>query len=467
MFPVQLKRNGMFNSVSVLLCFFLLGMVSSVIDTFILFHFVLFVGMMILIYCHDRRTLMAFTIMTVFQNLYLIIFSASMGAVDIQLPIIMKEFIVYVIAVVFYFHCFLRRSYVGIDNILLAFLFLVLLLAVLRPGGGMGAKITALRQICIPSLCILFGNSLLLTKRKVDSYFVFFYSVIALFCLLGLCIYILPDDIWNVMNYDVYYFNKNNMLYDGSFANFYSYDFGPRLKRFVSITADPIATAHLLYFALVYLLFSFKRRYLLLKLLVIICCIFCFSKTLILMVFSTIILMGYLKIKTRKWRVIALILILVSLIFSLSIISLYLATLETNTAAGNHLMSLMYGLNNNTLFGDGLGTAGFNVISTGGDVEHAEATESFFAILISQIGILGTFVFYGFLIAKIYKLITLYRRYNNHYILPTTCLLVGVTLESLVSGSSITMLGTGLYFVMSGIVEKLDVKSKENMESLV
>lgn len=437
------------------LAFFILGIISSVLDSFFLVEAVMFLVMVYLIKCHDLRTLVGFTVMTLFQNIYLILFSETMTSTDTQMMIIMKEIIIYVVGASIYSYRLMHKRRWCFDDILLVLLLVYLLAAFIMPGAPVKAKITALRQICIPPLCIMFGYSLSMTKQKIDKYLTFYNSIMVMFCLIGLLIYVLPDDIWLDMNYETYYFKKNNMIYDGSFANFYSHDFGPRLKRFVSITADPVASSHILCLAVFFLLFSLKKKYLFLKIFLITCSVLCFSKTVLFYIVCTFVLLKYLNIKKKKWRIIALCFIITALVCSVTVINIYLASLESATAAGNHLNSLLYGLTRDSLTGDGLGTAGYNVITTGGNVDdNAEATESFFAILISQIGILGTILFYGFLFTKIYRMVTIYKRHGGTYMLSVTCMLVCVTFESLTSGSSVTMLGTGLYFIMVGVIEK-------------
>lgn len=434
--------------------FLVLGIISSVLDTFLIVDVAMFIVMVCLILCHDLRTLIGFTVITLFQNIYLILFSRTMTSMDIQMMIIMKELVVYVIAVSLYFYKLMHNGRWQLDDVLLVLVLVYLFVAFITPGASVGAKITGLRQICIPPLCIMFGCSLSMTKLKIDKYLTFYNSMMVMFCLIGLLIYVLPNNIWLDMNYATYYFKKNNVIYDGRFENFYSYDFGTHLKRFVSITADPIASSHLLCFAFFFLLFSFKKKYLLLRTLLVICCILCFSKTVLFYIVCTFFLLKYLNIKKKKWRIIALCFIIIALICSVTVINIYLASLESATAASNHLNSLLYGLTRDSLTGDGLGTAGYNVSLTGGNVDgNAEATESFFAVLISQIGILGAILFYGYLFTKIYRMVTIYKRYGEAYMLSATCVLVCVTFESLISGSSVTMLGTGLYFIMVGVIE--------------
>lgn len=128
--------------------------------------------------------------------------------------------------------------------------------------------------------------------------------------------------------------------------------------------------------------------------------------------------------------------------------------MEQNTATGNHLLSFVYGINNATLGGNGVGTAGFNVAEMNDEFDDGY-TESFFAILVAQIGSIGTGAFYLFLFLKGIYLIKEYREKNkNPYILNASIILFSVTFESFISASSISMLGTSLFFIISGITER-------------
>lgn len=73
-------------------------------------------------------------------------------------------------------------------------------------------------------------------------------------------------------------------------------------------------------------------------------------------------------------------------------------------------------------------------------------------MLITQLGILGATVFYLYFMLKILQMEKLYHQTNSRIVLFGLILLTDVILESIVSGSSIAMLGTGLYFIIPGMI---------------
>lgn len=87
----------------------------------------------------------------------------------------------------------------------------------------------------------------------------------------------------------------------------------------------------------------------------------------------------------------------------------YVDGLTVNTAVGNHYSSFRYGLENMTLFGNGLGMAGYTASAMGSVIVEKEYSESFFAVLSAQLGLVGVLLLYGFLsmicfnMAKEYK----------------------------------------------------------------
>jgi O-antigen ligase len=107
-------------------------------------------------------------------------------------------------------------------------------------------------------------------------------------------------------------------------------------------------------------------------------------------------------------------------------------------------------MKNISLLGAGYGSTGYNAIMMGAEADTGFA-ESFFATCIGQIGILGTLLLYVFIIIIGIDLFKRYRNQSRECDLISLILIVSVTLESLFSASAISMLGTGLYFILAGI----------------
>lgn len=401
------------------------------------------------------RALMYFTVFTFLQNIFLIVFSDYLSNVGNPLIIVSKELIVYCSLVILYVRkdsvAKLRLTYWE-PKVLLLFLLLILYSFFTSPAP-VSTRIISLRQISIPFVCLLFGNSLNMMRGDINGFLKKYDALIAVFCLVGLCIYLMPMSFWDSLNYACYYKQKNGVEFDGMYTNFISHDFGISLKRFVSVTADPIASAHLIGISLLGV-FIMRRKLSMYSLLILLCSVLTFSKSLIFLIFVTVFVYIYFMLKKASLRFFFMLFSSVGLVFVYGFAESYVANLSANTATGNHLNSFFYALNNLSLFGNGLGTAGFNVIASGGIVDAAEATESFFAIMIMQTGVVGTLLFYSYLFLNVQKLILLYRKNQSVLVLFSVILLLDVSLESVASGSSIAMLGTSLYFIIPGIVQR-------------
>ena len=444
--------NSIFkNSLTLFFVFQTIGLICGLLSNFTLFLLFFLLTAFIIIKYNDIKALILFVFCTFFQNIF---YSVSLTSYENQLLVIIKELIVYITAFIYFikYKC-IGKNASRLDNLIFIFLYIILFINIIRPGAPIGLKITALRQICIPSICYYFGLSLKLNKTELKAFFSIYSILTISLCIMGLIIYILPDSFWFDINYDIFYYSKHSIHLIGSTENFYSWDIGEKMKRFVSITADPIATAHLIGFFLIYLYISNiypKKQGLILTSF---CALLCFSKSLILLFIIAITCNIYFKIKNPKTRLFAFFLIILGSISCFMLLLLYVTTLETNTAAGNHFLSLLSGLRDSNIFGNGLGTAGYNAIIAGGDINN-EYTESFFAVLSIQIGYIGMFLFYFFLFLKAKKLINLYYVTNNSLVLATVIIFIGIIIESLISGSSVTMLGTSIFFIIPGVIER-------------
>lgn len=410
-----------------------------------------------IIYYGDFRTIVFFTFCIFFQNIFLIFYSPSLSSIESQLFIIFKELIVYICTFQYILKQIIlktekNKSINKICNILLVILFIMLIINILKPNAPLGARITASRQIALMPLCYYFGKSLSISTISLKKFYLLLIRLTQILCICGLIIYILPDTFWRDINMFDYLKNKIGTTTLELPASFYSYDLGYKMKRLVSFIAEPVATSHLIGLACISAFICFKGKFFI-KLLFIICALLCISKTLLFFSVCSIIIYIYAHIRNKKKRFFFLIMsILIAITSTIYLIS-HFSSMEQNTATGNHLLSFVYGINNATLTGNGVGTAGFNVAEMNDEFDDGY-TESFFAILVAQIGSIGTGAFYIFLFLKGICLIKEYRKNKNPYILNASIILLGVTFESFISASSISMLGTSLYFIIPGITER-------------
>lgn len=425
---------------------------SAFFQNYLVVHFILFTVSLLFVLKGGIRGLYFFTLYTFLQNIFLIAFSPTLTSWDTKLIILYKEIIVYLSAF-FYLAKYQFKNEGIIQKIVLILVAFIFLFNLIRPGAPFNLKLIAIRQLLIPYMGVYFGYSIATSKIDLLKYMRFYINSLCFLGVIGLFIYQFePYIIWDSLNYPQYFFNKNDASFDTGYLNFYSWDFGPQLKRFVSIIADPIAAAHMVGIALVYLIVVEKGKSFWKKILMMACAIFCVSKSLILLFFTIGLVVFYVNIKKKIYKILFFSLAIISIFILFTLATLYVEGLESNTASGNHLKSLIFAVYNNSFLGNGLGSAGYLAgVITGQNIEM-DANESFMAMLITQLGILGATVFYLYFILKILQMEKLYHQTNSRIVLFGLILLTDVILESIVSGSSIAMLGTGLYFIIPGMI---------------
>ena len=275
--------------------------------------------------------------------------------------------------------------------------------------------------------------------------------------------YFLPNEIWDYMGYQQFWRNKTGTNGIFTYSNFYTYDlvniFG-RLKRMVSITADPLATVHLLSIGLILMYFN-RKQYYMSKLFVIIGIVLGVSKGSLVIIVTTILVYIYCCKSTKQLKIFLWVVGVCAVVVFNSQMNEYVDDLTVNTAVGNHYLSFRYGLENMTLFGNGLGMAGYTASAMGSAIVEKEYSESFFAVLSAQLGLVGVLLLYGFLSMICFNMAKEYKKNKEiSYVLGIACIF-SIMLESVVSSSSISMLGSGVFFVVAGLINRCNFGEEE------
>ena len=115
-----------------------------------------------------------------------------------------------------------------------------------------------------------------------------------------------------------------------------------------------------------------------------------------------------------------------------------------------HFSGLVSGLSTGGLFGKGMGKAGVLTTQLAG-LNDWLAVESYFGLLVAQIGWFGLICFLVFFIFVSFHQLKKYKFGNDKLILASVILLYSVLFEALFSESSITSVGSGLYFILAGV----------------
>lgn len=423
---------------------------ASLVQTEILLIGFLFISTIFFCVKRDSSTFNYFLIYTIFQNLFLILCARGMTSRDTILIILIKEFIVY-FGVVFYFITIKKRSINFIEMITI-FFGIVSIINILFISESFKYSAISLRQITIIFSCYYFGKILKIKSGEYRDLMncILFWCIFV--CVIGLGLYFFTSDKeWLSMGYGEYWANKTGGASKNQFTNFYSWDFGIKLKRMFSIFMDPLACSHFLSISLVLLVVSYKKvRWFLLPV-VFVSVILGISKASLVLAAVMIVMFIYLKIENKRIKRIFIGSCIGVVAGILVFLFYYTNNVSQPTAISNHADSLFYGIRNMSLFGNGLGTSGYNATMMGLKNFDKAYNESFFALCVGQMGIFGVVPIYLFMGGISIKNFLIYQSTKNEFVLASVILVITTLIESFVSASSISMLGTGLYFVIAGV----------------
>ena len=415
---------------------------------------------------HKSYLIYWFLFIVVIQNLILILFSNYISSIYCSLFSIIKEMMLYLSL---FFSVYNKKVKFKIKS-KMHFTFLsILVVLILKNLFFTSASIISALLFCrflfLPFVCLYVGKNLLVKKNETKkilknvltfSIIIAFSSVIEYYCL--------GDEFWSTIGYTSYAINvKGNnasSIINGVTINFYTWDFSEKpLRRFVSIIADPLAASFIVFLG-ANLIFTkcvnLKKKdcifnYNVIIFLFLFCCsVLFFSKAIFVMMLMTLILVIYFKkiIPKSIMKVIGILGIFIGAAY------LYKNVINSNniTSTYNHLMGLVNGFSINNLFGKGLGTAGASVAMLSN--AKVEVGESFIGALFYQLGVVGTIAYIGLIMLHLNKLVFSYKKTKNNFCLFSCISLISIFICSIFSESAISLMGTGIYFILIGICEK-------------
>lgn len=405
---------------------------------------------------NNYKTLLYFVCVAFIQNITLAVAANSFSSISTMLYSISKEAMLYMCVT-----CALFNRKKLCKHMFLFVMFLLLLILVfLYSYTTFYARIISLRQILLPFICFLFGAMLKLTDKeikKISTFIIYASFIVGIIGILEL--FFIGDAFWNRIPLLRYETNKGTTFYftRGLPTNFYTYDLmfitGSISRRLVSIFVDPLLTGHYLFLGFILVDIYFKgrkkRKY---KLLLFLFSVFTLSKGVILgyvlfFIFKILRCLPYDKIKNC---LLVAVFLGVGAIFCLyKYIMAYLPTSSTAT----HFTGFIKGITNSSFCGSGLGTAG-TITGILTDKSKMVTAESFIGTLTVQIGYLGLFIFSCFWIYVFLEILKTGNKLKNSLCYNSAILLLAVLIESLFSESSISIVGTGMYFVFAGISMK-------------
>ena len=418
---------------------------------------------------NDWSTIVFFLGAVLLQNIVAIVFCAYVPSMYITLFSLVKEAMLYLAVVV----GFVRGGSVNLSRrsnqwmLCCVAVFLVMLVKnLLSTSVGMFAAIVSLRYMLLPFLCIYVGMNLTLSKGRLD---LLLKTVIGFSCLLAVTAlveyFFLGDAFWSKIGY-TYYAEKIKgnagwTLVNGVTVNFYTWDFGFMLRRLVGITADPLATAYLIFLGAAIVVTGCVRerstgkinKFWFCAILCGICALAVFSKAIYVLTLVLPVMIAFFNKWFPKWFMKAA--IAVGSLAAVAVLVLYLRRSETVSSAIVHITGLLRGFAAMGLMGHGLGTAGVQAAMLAG--ETVAAAESFVGSMAVQVGLLGVGAFAAYLLVVFARLVRIWNRYPSRLTLLALALLPGLVVCMLFSESSVSIMGTGIYFILTGLAIRDDV----------
>ena len=405
---------------------------------FILTYTVLFLRIL----CkRDLLSLKLITIETILQNLICIIVCSMFSSMLAQIILLYKELIFYGTVVIYFIankKLSLRKDSVP----------LIIMIAICIPFFFIGSaplytKLVCFRQIMTPIILILYGRTYQLTENEIDDFVQLLIKIGILIVIFGFIEeFIVGDAFWLNLHIQKYMDMKGFSAWSwgGLPGNFYSADlhtiFG-MMRRMVSIMADPLLIGHYLSLCVVILLFCPPKNlavsYYLKLLLLTVGVVLTLSKGAIL-----VIAISYTYKLWRKNKLLS-----IACAFVGFVASLYMIKNNTLWSLAQHSGGLASSLGN--IIGKGLGSAGNYSNLYGG---NSDIAESYLGALLGQMGIIGVA---AFVYAIVYYLVKI-KSVKNKLSLAIFAYILGILIEAIMSESSINFVGSGVAFIMLGVL---------------
>lgn len=401
------------------------------------------------------------------QNIVCIIFAPYVSSGLITLFSLIKELMLYLA----FFISVTRKRRIRIDKgiaISVGIFFALLIKNLLMSSAGVYSGIISFRFLIVPMICVAVGYSIKNGSKSVVGLCKFIVKYASLLAVSGIVeLILLRDRFWESINYSYYAVNiKGNLpwtLRNGVTENFYTFDFGLiPVRRMVTITADPLASAFLMFLgaAIIYIGFVSMRKkggmlnqYFVYFVLLIVCSLLVLSKA--VFVFIPIVLFVITYFKGRIPKALLKPLATIGGFGGITLIIWYAKTYGGTGSAITHVLGLVNGFSISNILGNGLGTAGVSAAMIAG--EDVSSAESYIGTLSAQMGVIATISFMAFCVIIITRLEKIWKQHHSKFTLLAISLLCGLIMCMLFSESSVSISGTGIYFMLIGMALNQDV----------
>lgn len=431
-----------------------------VLPFYILFAFYVFFAICFALR-RNINMLRFFLIAIIFQNIICIIAYNFVSAPVIKSFTLIKEVMLYLS----FIFGLLASFKISVNAKSKYFIFVLLyVLAILWnfifSPAPLQTRILVTRFLFLPIICIEIGKTMVLPRHMVPKLLrsILYFGVFL--AISGIIEYKVGDSFWTAIGYSQYAIDiKGNSpwgLNNGVTANFYTYDLGPMLRRIVTHTADPLASAFLMSLALGIATFrkSLNLNYKRFSLLTVcwfalaVICILTLSKA----VFINMAILMMIKFYYNKNIPKSISKLAYALFIGIIVVNVKKMVAGADNSVAVHFNGFINGIMSSGLFGKGLGTAGASAsMLAAADVDVAE---SFIGSMAVQIGAIGTIAFVGLMYQIIKKINENYQRTHDDFFLLCKALFYGLLISIFFSESSVTIMGTGIYFILLGIATR-------------
>lgn len=416
---------------------------------------------------NNVRMLYFFMFLVLVQNILVILFCKDISTnLNIVFSAI-KELMLYFALLI----CLCKKkkfsiSMINKKELVAVFLYILLLCKnLLFTPASMNSAILSLRYMLLPILCIYVGRNLIISKKELPNLFKYIITISVFLAVFGLLeMFFLGDEFWSKIGYSLYAVKMKGDLADnlinGVTVNFYTWDFfGVPIRRLVSITADPLATAFLIFLGVAVLItkvipvnnkIGHANTNPLIFVLLFTASILCLSKGIFIFIALTMLVSSYF----FNWLPKSLLKVGTAIVSLAAVLILksYISNATTVTSSYNHLIGLQNGFENSKILGNGLGTAGSSVIMLTG--AESNVSESFIGSLVYQLGIVGLVAFAYFIYIQMKNIFLMYKQKKSNILVLSLVLILGLCICMLLSDSAVSIMGTGIYFIIIGIAQQ-------------
>lgn len=403
----------------------------------------------------DIKSMKVLTIIFIFQNFIAIIASDVFNSLITQIIILYKELVLYG-AVILY--CFFSKSDKVKKIVLPILVFLAIVTVYMMVGqASLYTRFISLRQLLTPIILILYGCTISITKDEFIDYVRFFIKTCIFLAIFGIIErFVLGDALWKTLNIAKYMNSKGFTKWtynNGLPGNFYSADFykvlGYTVRRLCGLAADPLLTGHYISIGIVFLLFNNlfpKIKQTIILTLLSITVFLTLSKGAILIISVAFIYKIYLYNKKLMILVIPLLIMALYVIISRNVFG----------TIARHVNGLTSSFSYNLILGGGMGTSGnYSNLYEG---NSATTGESYIGMIIGQIGIVGLIAFINVFLRCSKNAIAL----NSNFVAYSIyAYVIACLIESLVSESAINFIGSGLIFLLFGLLSTNQIEEGE------